>query len=1404
MKKLLLLLTFIVSIFSGFGQKYTLVTDQSTLKDNDKIIIVSPNVNYKSYVASSYDDTNKCFNAAEVTLDNDNDLTIPEGVQPLVFTLEKKTDGLVYDFFIKIGDQYVKSINDNTRILLENNKSDNDFFQLSKNSDNTFDIRALNSYCLCYNEEKNNSFFTFYGSTTKQRPFIFLVEDSDNDIEDLLETPTFAINGVTVSGEVDAKVGDVLTISPEDAEILYTLNGNDPTPDLENDENFYEEPFELTETGIFIFKATTLDDEMENFSSVATLIVNVTDGTKESPFTASQVYAGDLNTTGKVWVEGYIIGTMVGSKLSTDLSSAVNTNLVIASSPIASSPTEISEYVPVELPDGKVRTALNLQDNWGNFNQKVKLYGKLENYFSKNGVKNVSDYEIFTPMPVPGKPYVMAKGKLLENGSEVAAGTEIEIFCDNAISLTGFVGDEELEEETIPYKYIVNVETYIYVSGLNNKDEEGEELEMTIFIGETNPDIPEIGSTFKQMKSLEAVDGKYDSLEEGYYMIARNSGQDQVTMSTSINNGAISGSNNFSVESISTGRQDFNLLSTTGNDVLILKLEKRDGNWGLKTVNFDDGLIKSQGYLSAPDPYSSEIAISEEFSPVFISINTQNNIFIKFGSEDNTYNIKYNRNKGFINSPGSSSSDLVLQLYKLTNARNFVAEYDNIVLALNDENISKEIYPNNEEYPANITYSVKGNTTLVQVEGNTVTAKEREGQAALWAEWPEDDEWFGGRTELAVYVKKILTLDDFYFRHAKVKGKKNVGVVSQAVYYAGTGTVRYYTSDPNELVINEETGMIRSEDIANAEINKEYTVYAEVTETDEHMSGITSYTVIIEAPDEGRLGGETVSLTENFGNNENKEFNTTTNWSITLPTSYNSKESNHTSLNTGITYTIANCMVQNDSKEYFLQFDGGEGTMSFIIPENCVSIEYLAGTGMSSKVNAYFQIDNGEKVKGMDVQAKGTAKYVLPPYNKNARMTISSDYALRIASLTFIIGTVDESTMANLSFNDDDRIVNITAETETTLPVLSHNELLNFDELMFDIDEINEKDDDETYVNYVITSNDFNDIRVMVNEPGVYTFRAYYEGEKFSNGMALLRLNVFPRLSVAPNVESDLASDKRTDAPELTLVHSTPNEEGVETATISLPSLDELNNSLKYSTVSLSQIEIKHGSEIHRYTMSSDSDTPENVRAKVVNEEVVNEHNVDEFPSTFDFVNDGYVKYTLVYANTPDFSIEEKVNVVLMPTVPTYTNDGPAYTFTPSQNAVFYYYTTPSVGLRTLAENDAAQWGCGEQRDAQVTVTRPNDLESSVMFAITYKSVKDISDIVKSIDRINDTTPLESETSTIVIDGNGVVSGVEDVTVGNDGDAVYYNLQGIRMTEPLTPGIYIRREGTSVSKVVRP
>ena len=118
------------------------------------------------------------------------------------------------------------------------------------------------------------------------------------------------------------------------------------------------------------------------------------DGSRENPYTANDVILlGIENSDGqKYWVKDYIVGVVNSNYEYVFTSSTdVATNLTMSSNVDASNE---SECIPVQLPPGDIRTALNLADNPGNYQQEVLLYGTLEAYFRKAGVKDVTYAEI--------------------------------------------------------------------------------------------------------------------------------------------------------------------------------------------------------------------------------------------------------------------------------------------------------------------------------------------------------------------------------------------------------------------------------------------------------------------------------------------------------------------------------------------------------------------------------------------------------------------------------------------------------------------------------------------------------------------------------------------------------------------------------------------------------------------------------------------------------------------------------------------------------------------------------------------------------------------------------------------------------------------------------------------------
>ncbi len=122
------------------------------------------------------------------------------------------------------------------------------------------------------------------------------------------------------------------------------------------------------------------------------------DGSANNPYTATQILNGTQMSN--KWVTGYIVG-WIDTKGGTDNRFAAETatfttpctlasNILIAANP---DETNWENCIPVQLPTGDVRKALNLMDNPSNLGRQVTIKGSVERYFGTDAaIKNVSDY----------------------------------------------------------------------------------------------------------------------------------------------------------------------------------------------------------------------------------------------------------------------------------------------------------------------------------------------------------------------------------------------------------------------------------------------------------------------------------------------------------------------------------------------------------------------------------------------------------------------------------------------------------------------------------------------------------------------------------------------------------------------------------------------------------------------------------------------------------------------------------------------------------------------------------------------------------------------------------------------------------------------------------------------------
>ncbi len=111
-------------------------------------------------------------------------------------------------------------------------------------------------------------------------------------------------------------------------------------------------------------------------------------GAEANPYIVSEVQAITDYPSGKVWVKGYIAGCVNTSK-----GSELSTGDPVASNIALSETGEFTTVIPIQLPSGDVRTALNLVDNAGNLGKEVLLYGNIQKYCGVTGLKTVTDFK---------------------------------------------------------------------------------------------------------------------------------------------------------------------------------------------------------------------------------------------------------------------------------------------------------------------------------------------------------------------------------------------------------------------------------------------------------------------------------------------------------------------------------------------------------------------------------------------------------------------------------------------------------------------------------------------------------------------------------------------------------------------------------------------------------------------------------------------------------------------------------------------------------------------------------------------------------------------------------------------------------------------------------------------------
>jgi uncharacterized protein len=195
-----------------------------------------------------------------------------------------------------------------------------------------------------------------------------------------------------------------------------------------------------------------------------------------TPFSQNISKAADVITvaqaissnSGNATVEGYIVGFTKGTNSYQFTGPFTgDTNIAIADRPNETDPAKI---LPVQLPSGAIRTALNLKTNPENLGKKVQITGSLDAYFTTPGLKSPTWYSfVETTNPTKVSEVTAAPGS-----GGVVAGESVTLTTatEGATIFYSTNGDAPSTPYTQPITINENttIKAFATAEGLENSD----------------------------------------------------------------------------------------------------------------------------------------------------------------------------------------------------------------------------------------------------------------------------------------------------------------------------------------------------------------------------------------------------------------------------------------------------------------------------------------------------------------------------------------------------------------------------------------------------------------------------------------------------------------------------------------------------------------------------------------------------------------------------------------------------------------------------------------------------------------------------------------------------------------------------------------------------------------------
>ena len=337
---------------------------------------------------------------------------------------------------------------------------------------------------------------------------LFYMEDvkDANSQEDFYAYQVYGLDGAKITHPEAVAVGDYVVVFGE----LTNYNGTYET---------------VGKGAAYIWKST--NPNLSGSSSGNPPSGEVTGaGTLENPYTAADVLSLNNSKTGEYWVKAYIVGQVNGVSMSGNSEfnapfsgstnedgsvNAYNTNLLIA---MSADVADASQCVPVQLPNGVLRSGLNLAQNPDMDGKEILLYGSFQAYFGAAGVKGTSYAKVgdkeFGVKPGETQEEPVATVVTIAEFKEAPESPEVYYELTGTIggTINTTYGNFDLTDETgTVYVYGLTKEFIAVGTTQNDKSfaslglKEGDKITLRGFRGSYNGKIEVMGAYFVKLVS---------------------------------------------------------------------------------------------------------------------------------------------------------------------------------------------------------------------------------------------------------------------------------------------------------------------------------------------------------------------------------------------------------------------------------------------------------------------------------------------------------------------------------------------------------------------------------------------------------------------------------------------------------------------------------------------------------------------------------------------------------------------------------------------------------------------------------------------------------------------------------------------------------------------------------------